>query len=103
MLAAHRRGTFEYGRFATKLGHEFEAIWIDAPSGPNLSTLEVPDFSATTDLYSIAANTRQLKMIPCGVKSVMRLVVATLLPGVPVAISVIPFAVVIDKLVKLLI
>jgi hypothetical protein len=103
MLAAHRRGTFEYGRFATKLGHEFEAKWIDAPSGPDLSTLEVPDFSATTDLYSIAANTRQLKMIPCGVKSVMRLVVATLLPGVPVAISVIPFAVVIDKLVKLLI
>ena len=81
MLKAKRRGTYEYGRFATILGHEFEAKWIDAPAGPTAKTLEVPDFSATTDLFSITANVRQIKPFPFGVQSVLRLVAA---PSYPV-------------------
>jgi hypothetical protein len=103
MVAAKHRGTFEYGGFATKLGHEFEAKWIDVPTGPSSQTLEVPDFSTTTDLYSIAANVRQVKPVPFGMQSVIRLVAATIVPGIPVVIAAIPFDVLIDKLFKLLV
>jgi hypothetical protein len=103
MLKAKRYGTFEYGRFAIMLGHEFESKWIDAPTGPSANTLEVPDFSTTTDLFSITANVRQIKPFPFGVQSVLRLVVATLVPSIPIAITAVPFDVLLDKLFKLLV
>jgi hypothetical protein len=103
MLKAKRYGTFEYGRFAIMLGHEFESKWIDAPNGPSANTLEVPDFSTTTDLFSITANVRQIKPFPFGVQSVLRLVVATLVPSIPIAITAVPFDVLLDKLFKLLV
>jgi hypothetical protein len=102
MLAAKRRGTYEYGRFATILGHEFETKWIDARTAPSVKTLEVPDFSATTDLFSITANVRQIKPFPFGMQSVLRLVAATLVPGIPVLLAAIPFDVLLDKIFKLL-
>jgi hypothetical protein len=102
MFQARRRGTYDYGKFATILGHEFEAKWINASSAPNADALEVQDFSATTDLYSIAANVRQVKPVPFGTQSILRLVAATIVPGIPVAIAAIPFDVVVEKIFKLL-
>jgi hypothetical protein len=99
---AKRRGTFEYGKLATGLGHEFEAKWLGSNSHADQATLEVPDFSSTTDLFSITANVRQMKPVPFGVHSLARLIVVTLTPAIPVALATVPFDTLLDRVLKLL-
>jgi hypothetical protein len=54
-------------------------------------------------LYSITANVRQIKPFPFGLRSVLRFAVATLVPGIPVALIAIPLDVLLDKILKLLV
>jgi hypothetical protein len=102
LLLAKWRGTFEYGKFAIEIGHQFEAKWLTSERQVQETALEVPDFSATTDTYSVVANVRQMKPVPFGVQSVARVIVFTLAPAIPVALSSVPFDVLLEKAIKLL-
>jgi hypothetical protein len=95
---ARLRGTFEYGALASALGRQFEEQWIRRSKPVDAEALGAPDFSATTDLYAIAANVRQMLIVPMGIRPLLMLVVATLVPFVPVAIAVLPS----ERLVELL-
>jgi len=97
-----RRGTFEYGKFAVGLGHEFEAKWLGSSCHADQTTLEVPDFSSTTDLFSITANVRQMKLVPFGVHSLARLIIVTFAPAIAVALATVPFDTILDRVLKLL-
>jgi hypothetical protein len=76
----HWRGTFEYGRLASRLGHEFEARWTRSARPVDAQTLAAPDFSATTDLFSISANIREMNLFVLDSRAIIALTVATLLP-----------------------
>ena len=102
LLRARWRGTFQYGKFAIEIGHQFEAKWLDSQHTVQETDLQVPDFSATTDIYSVVANVRQMKPVPFGVQSVARLIVFTLAPAIPVALASVPFDVLLEKTIKLL-
>ena len=52
--------------------------------------LELPDFSATTDLYSVAANVRDINPFVLNLRIVVTLTVATLIPYVPLLFAVLP-------------
>ncbi|HJZ82134.1 MAG TPA: hypothetical protein VKD91_17370 [Pyrinomonadaceae bacterium] len=95
-----RRGVLQYGGLAHELGREFEKKWFNQEVGPE--ALEVPDFSATTDLYSIVAYSEEMRTLPFDLKAVVNLVVVTLLPFVPVAFMTIPLSVIVDEAAKLL-
>lgn len=95
------RGTFQYGALAHAVGEEFERKWRSGQTvGPE--TLAAPDFSATTDLYSIAANADQMRSLPFGVKNVILLIIVTLLPFLPVALMTIPLVVILKEVSALL-
>jgi hypothetical protein len=96
------RGRLEYGSLVLSLGREFEKKWLSPDSSINESALEVPDFSATTDMYSVAANVYQMDLFPFGFREVSRLLVASLLPGVPVVLIALPFHVIYQEFFKLL-
>jgi hypothetical protein len=87
---ARARGILEYGALASEQGHRFEDRWLRgvAPAPPD--PLEVQDFSATTDLYSIAANAWRMKLVPVTLKDVLVLALAAALPFLPVAALVMP-------------
>jgi hypothetical protein len=102
LMQAKRRGTFEYGSLAVGIGHHFEVKWLKSAQHVDATALEAPDFSSTTDSYSIVANVRQMKPVPFGVQAVTRLVVFTLIPVLPVALSSVPFDVLLDRIIKLL-
>jgi len=85
-----RRGTFGYGAVAGKLGHQFESKWIKDSESIDKGALDVPDFSATTDLYSVVANVYQMKDFTFGVKNLAEVVVAGLVPFIPIALMVMP-------------
>ena len=49
-----------------------------------------PEFSATTDLYSVVTNANTVKGIPLDLNGVVPLVLAILLPFVPLALFEMP-------------
>jgi hypothetical protein len=99
---AKRRGAFEYGALAGEVGQQFERKWLNRRSGVDEGALDVPDFSSTTDLFQIVANVYEMQNIPLKLTSLAHLVVAAILPFVPVLLMVVPLKDVIEGLAKFL-
>src|SRR5690606_5120491 len=71
LMRTWRRGTFEYGVLADRVGHSFERKWIGRGVRADESALAQPDFSATADLYSIVSNVHSMRFVPIDVKDVL--------------------------------
>ena len=97
LFVAKREGVFLYGELASRVGQEFEAKWLRARA--DKSALDVPDFSATTDLYGIAANVYSMHVLPFDYRSAIPIVAAALAPFVPIWLSAIPLKDVIHALI----
>src|SRR5262245_2870904 len=97
------RGTLEYGALSCDMGHEFESKWMKN-GGSNVKTeaLEAPDFSATTDLYSISSNVYKIRYLPVDPRGIVELIVFTLLPFVPLVLMVVPMQVLLKGLRQIL-
>ena len=102
ILRARRRGIFEYGALASTLGHQMEQRWIAPGSTVDESSLNAPDFSATTDLYQTVSNVYQVKSLPVDLQDLIALLISTLLPFLPVLLFEMPLDVILPDLVKLL-
>jgi len=103
LLMAWRRGIFEYGALASRLGTQFENKWIGPGSVVDKESLEKPDFSATTDLYSVTANVYSMRPVLFDPRAALSLAVAALLPFAPIWLSVIPAKVILTQLLKLVV
>lgn len=103
LLMAWRRGIFEYGALASRLGTQFENKWIGPGSVVDKESLEKPDFSSTTDLYSVTANVYSMRPILFDPRAALSLAVAALLPFAPIWLSVIPAKVILTQLLKLVV
>jgi hypothetical protein len=64
--------------------------------------LDVPHFSATTDLYRVASNVYQMKAFPVDTQDLIALVVVTLLPFLPALLFEIPLDEIFSDLVKVM-
>ncbi len=103
LLMAWRRGVFEYGALASKLGTQFEDKWLGADSVVDQASLEKPDFSSTTDLYGVTANVYAMRPMLFDPRVAISLAVATLLPFAPIWLSVIPAKVILTQLLNLVV
>jgi hypothetical protein len=101
LLRARTRGIFQYGALAEAVGQQFESRWLSAPSLVSDQALAAPDFSATTDLYSITANAFNMGLVPLKVAQVVPLVIAVLLPFVPVVLVALPMNEILSYAAKL--
>ena len=90
MREARRVGIFHYGQLANEVGREFEKKWLVRLGSIESDALEVPDFSATTDLYGVVSNVYSMRDIPVDLRVVVTLLIVTLLPFVPVVLLAIP-------------
>lgn len=105
LFNAQRRGILRYSGLANDMGCRFEHKWLDrsrATGAVGEDALEAPDFSATTDLYSIVGNVYQTQIIPIDFRSLIVLVVGAILPFFPVALIQLPFKTIIEKLAGML-
>ena len=98
LLQRRRHGIQAYGSLASSLGERFEAKWLSRKLAPHAAPLEAPDFSATTDLYSIVANVHGMRIVPISTLSVGLLAAATLIPFVPVLLMTISLEQLLQKL-----
>lgn len=96
-----RKGFFEYGALATRLGREFESKWLRSDSQAKQEMLSAPDFSATTDYFSVAANVYEMRDLPFRPKDLIGPIAPALVPFLAVALLKIPFQVIINSLIKL--
>jgi len=87
---AQLRGVFEYGELAVRLGRRFETRWLRERLHSTQDALSAPDFSATADAYSIVQIVHGVRLLPVRTRTLLALVVATLLPFVPSALSLVP-------------
>lgn len=104
LLAARRQALLAYSGLARDMGVQFERKWLDRGVDERVGSnaLEAPDFSAVFDLYGIAGNVYRLNPIPLDARSLFCLVVAALLPFLPVALLSVPFVQIIQKAARLL-
>jgi hypothetical protein len=101
LAAERRRGIFLYGALAAAMGREFEKKWFGLQHKLDQEALAASDFSATTDLYAVAANVYAMQVAPVALKDMIFLALATLAPFVPVVLVALPLDVVLDKLAGL--
>ncbi len=102
LIREKRRGIFKYGSLAAELGREFEHKWLDQEGKVDETALEVADFSATTDLYQIVSNVYGMWAVPVDYRNLILLIVATLLPFLPVIFFALPIDVILGEIAKLL-
>lgn len=103
LLMTWRRGVFDYGGLASRLGTEFEDKWLMPESAVDRDSLQQPDFSSTTDLYSVTANVYAMRPVLFDPRAAISLAVATLVPFVPIWLTVIPAKVIFTQLLKLVV
>ncbi len=98
---ARVRGIFAYGELAGAVGRQFERRWLDRHGALGDEVLSAPDFSATTDLYQVAANVGAMRLVPFSVRILIPLVVATLLPFLPIVLAILPLKELLNMAAKL--
>jgi len=84
------RAIFSYGRLASGVGYQFERGWLRPGEDVPAEALQSPEFSATTDLHAIVANANTIKGLPIDLSAVVPLILAILLPFVPLALFEMP-------------
>jgi hypothetical protein len=99
LARALRRGIVRYGRFAADVARVVDARWIQSNEPRRAeAALAEPDFSATTDLYSVVSNVYALRAFPVRPREVLMLLAAVALPYVPIVLLTVPPQVIWDHL-----
>jgi hypothetical protein len=101
LLEARRQGILEYGSLARRVGVRMEQKWIGPASAVDDGALSAPDFSATTDLYSIVANAYAMNIFPVALVSLGLLIGGALVPFIPAVLMSMSPEAILDKLTSL--
>jgi hypothetical protein len=89
-------------RLAGRLGRQFEGKFFKTGATIDASALELPDFSATTDLYQVASNVYEVRLVPISIASLGIVVAMAILPFLAIALMFIPSDVIVEEIAKLL-
>jgi hypothetical protein len=102
LLRAWRRGVFDYGALADRVGFCFERKWVDDPERSADAALGMHDFTAAGDLNELVATVYAMRLTPLDMKSLIALLVMTLLPFLPALLLGLPLDKLLWALAKLL-
>jgi AcrR family transcriptional regulator len=102
LAQAKRTGNREYGKLAERYVREFDAKWLrgGAPIGEPL--VGSADIQSLADLANSFEVVRTMHIAPITRDSLLRLVVATLAPIAPLALTMMPFEELLQKLLGIL-
>ena len=102
LISLSDQGTLAYDAVANGLGERFEAKWLNHYPPFDSTVLEVPDFSATTDLNSVVNNALDIQLFPVRLKGIYELILVTLLPFIPVVLAFLPLDTILSDLGRLI-
>jgi hypothetical protein len=102
LVEARRRGILAYSGLAGAVGNQLEKRWLDEQKSVDEAALDVPHFSAATDLYQLVSNVYQMKFFPIDIQDVIALIVVTLLPFLPALLFEMPIDEILADLIKVM-
>ena len=102
LMQMRRRGMLRYGSLAHAVGEQFEQKWLDHDDTLTKEDLTTTNFTSTQNLYAMAKNVDDIRVVPVSRINVYAFVIAALIPCVPVAIGALPFSVLMKAVLKLL-
>jgi hypothetical protein len=102
LLNIKREGLHEYGTLSTAYSGEFQRKWILRREPSREPLLGAADIQSLADLGNSYAIVQKMKAIPIDPRTILHLIVATLLPMVPLLLTVMPLKDILKLLMKVL-
>jgi len=102
LLATKREGLLEYGSLATAYSGSFHRKWIQDEHSEQEELLGSADIQSLADLGNSYEFIEHMKPLPIDPRSLIHLIVATLLPMVTLLLTVMPFKDVVKLLMKVI-
>lgn len=98
LMRAKRTGLREYGILASRYVGEFDLKWVRGGANDNEPLVGSGDIQSLADLGNSFQVIREIKPFPFGKDTVIQIVVFTILPGLPLVLTLIPLEELIMKL-----
>ena len=98
VLRAKRTGLREYGRLASRYVREFDRKWVRGGATADEPLLGSGDLQSLADLGNSFQVIREIRPVPFGRDTVIQLVVFTVIPLLPLLLTMMPLEELIRKL-----
>ncbi|WP_198013805.1 hypothetical protein [Desulforegula conservatrix] len=98
LMSAKRTGMREYGILASKYVSDFDSKWVRGGASDDEALVGSGDIQSLADLGNSFQVIREIKPFPFSRETVVHLVFFTLLPGMPLILTMIPLEELITKL-----
>ena len=99
LLAARRIGLRDYGRLATDYVLDFDRKWVRGEAG-NDALLGSADIQSLADLGNSFGLIRDMRVLPFGKQTIVRLAVAVLIPLAPLVLTIMPVDELLERFLK---
>ena len=102
LLKTKRKGLHQYGALATTYTGSFQRKWIGNQNPEHEPLLGTGDIQSLADLGNSYGFIEKMGLLPLDFRTVIHLIVASLLPMTPLLLTVMPFKDIVKLLVKAL-
>jgi len=101
LIKARRTAGREYGILASHYVDDFRRKWIEGDgraSEPLLGTRDIQSLADLGDAYNVVS---EMRILPFGKKTILRLLIILVVPLLPLTLTIIPLEQMVDRLIKL--
>ena len=99
ILAAKRQGLREYGALAAEYSRDFEHRWLRTDDRDGEPLLGAADIQSLADLGNAYTVIKEVRPLPFSRDMFLQLVLATVVPFMPLLLTLFPFEVLLDRLI----
>ncbi len=90
LAAAKLTGLGKYGRLGERYVRDFDAKWLEGRSPPDEKLIGSSDIQSLADLSNSYEVVRTMRIVPTTTDAILRLATATLVPIIPLSLTMIP-------------
>lgn len=101
LARTHQLGSAEYGLLSSRYVFDFEDKWIRACDPETSKLLGTADIRAMAEMANIYSNVRQMRLVPFGTRDITRLAVTTVVPLLPLSLTIFSVPQLMKVLVKI--
>jgi hypothetical protein len=101
LARAKREGLVEYGAFASSYVMDFDQKWLRSKVNDE-QLLGAGDIQSLADMGNSFAVVREMRVVPFVTPDVVRLLVVTLIPLVPLLLTIMPFDQLVTQAIKVI-
>jgi hypothetical protein len=102
LIEARRDGLRRFGALAATFAHDFERKWLEGTNPVDEPLVGSPDISSLADLAGSNDIVREMRPVVFDLRTVIQLTVATAAPFLPLVLTVIPFAELVQRVLGMM-